>query len=91
MKFRPVVSDRLWRKRKVSPCYERAHKEGVLVDQACRKARLNSPKVLEYDSLNKYQECLERARWEVDYYSRQIARLEKELYNGWTSIDTSCD
>ena len=63
MKFRPVVSDRLERKRQ---------------------------KVLEYD-LNKFQACLERARWEVDYYSRQIARLEKELYKGWTSIDTSCD
>ena len=42
-------------------------------------------------NLSKYQACLERARWEVDYYSRQIARLEKELYKGWTSIDTSCD
>ena len=91
MKFRPVVSDRLERKRQVSPCYERAHQEGALVDQACWEARLNRPKVLEYDNLNKYQACLERARWEVDYYSRQIARLEKELYEGWTSIDTSCD
>ena len=61
MKFRQVVSDRLERRRQV-PCYERAHQEGVLVDQACWKAR---------------RACLER--------------LEKDLYKGWTSIDTSCD
>ena len=88
MKFRLVVSDRLERKRHVT-CYERAYQEGALVEQACWEARLNRPKVLEYDNLNKYQACLERARWEVEYYSRQIARLEKELYKGWTSIDTS--
>ena len=45
-------------------------------------------KVLEYHNL---LACLERARWEVDFYSRQIERLEKELFKGWTSIDTSCD
>ena len=54
-----------------------------------RKRHVNRQKVL--DNLNRYQACLERAISEVDYYSRQIARLEKELYEGWTSIDTSCD
>ena len=91
MKFRLVVSDRLDRKRQVSPCYERAHQEGALVEQACWEARLNRPNVIEYDNLNKFQARLERAKWEVEYYSRQIARLEKELYKGWTQIDTSCD
>ena len=91
MKFRQVVSDRLERKRMVSPCYKRAHQEGALVAQACWEARLNRPKVLEYDNIKKFKARLERARWEVEFYSRQIARLEKELYEGWTSIDTSCD
>ena len=62
--------------------------EGRATLGACRTARLLHKDVLKHDNIALWKEQIAMAEKSVAKYQRLI---DEAVYEGWTSIDTSCD
>ena len=62
--------------------------EGRATWGACRTARLLHKGVLKHDNIEIWKEQIARAEKSIAKYQRLI---DEAVYEGWTSIDTSCD
>ena len=62
--------------------------EGRATLGACRTARLLHKGVLKHDNIEILKEQISMAEKSIAKYQRLI---DEAVYEGWTSIDTSCD